>query len=248
MRILLKSFGGKFTMKPEIVVALDFDNLDAAKKIVESADDAVSWYKVGLELFVADGQKVIEYLKLKEKKIFLDLKFHDIPNTVVGAVMSSLKYETDMVNVHTQGGSEMMRTTVDKINEYCLKNSVKRPLMIGVTLLTSLDESYLELNQIGFKTSREYVIHLAKTARESGMDGVVSSAQETPFIKDVVGKDFITVTPGIRPKTASVDDQKRVVTPKDAKDMGTDFIVIGRPVTKSADPKKAAMEIQEEMC
>lgn len=235
-------------MKPEIVVALDFDNLESAKKIVESAGDAVTWYKVGLELFVADGQRVIEYLKQQNKKIFLDLKFHDIPTTVTNAVLASLKYETDMVNMHTQGGPEMMKTTVEKIDEYCAKNGVARPLLIGVTLLTSLDEQYLKLNKLGFESSRDYVIHLAKTAKESGLDGVVSSAQETPFIKEAVGSDFITVTPGIRPKTASVDDQKRVVTPKDAKEMGTDFIVIGRPVTKAADPKKAAMEIQEEMC
>jgi orotidine-5'-phosphate decarboxylase len=235
-------------MKPEMIVALDFDNLDSAKKIVESAADAVTWYKVGLELFVSDGQRVIEYLKNKEKKIFLDLKFHDIPNTVTNAVLASLKYETDMVNMHTQGGPEMMKTTVDKINEHCAKANVARPLLIGVTLLTSLDEAYLKLNKMDFATSRDFVIHLAQTAKASGLDGVVSSAQETPFIKDAVGKEFITVTPGIRPATASVDDQKRVVTPKDAKDMGTDFIVIGRPVTKADDPKKAAMEIKEEMC
>jgi len=235
-------------MKPEIIVALDFDNVDAAKKIVKSAGDAVTWYKVGLELFVADGQRVIEFLKNEDKKIFLDLKFHDIPNTVTSAVLASLKYETDMVNMHTQGGPEMMKTTVEKIDEYCAKTGVARPLLIGVTLLTSLDEDYLKLNRIGFESSRDYVIHLAETAKKSGLDGVVSSAKETPFIKESVGKDFITVTPGIRPLTASVDDQKRVVTPKDAKDMGTDFIVIGRPVTKAEDPKKAAMEIREEMC
>jgi len=235
-------------MKPEIIVALDFDNIDAAKKIVESASDAVSWYKVGLELFVADGQRVIEYLKSKDKKIFLDLKFHDIPNTVTSAVFASLKYETDMVNMHTQGGPEMMGNVVEQIDEYCHKHSVSRPLLIGVTLLTSLDENYLKLMKLGFETSRDYVLHLADIAKKSGLNGVVSSAQETPFIKKAIGNDFITVTPGIRPAAASVDDQKRVVTPKDAKDMGTDFIVIGRPVTKAQDPKKAAMDIRGEMC
>ncbi|PLX68303.1 MAG: orotidine-5'-phosphate decarboxylase [Denitrovibrio sp.] len=235
-------------MKPEIIVALDFDNVDAAKKIVKSAGDAVTWYKVGLELFVADGQKVIEFLKNENKKIFLDLKFHDIPNTVTKAVLTSLKYETDMVNMHTQGGPEMMKTTVEKIDEYCDKTGVPRPLLIGVTLLTSLDEAYLNIMKLGFATSRDYVLHLAGLAKASGLDGVVSSAQETPAIKSALGYDFITVTPGIRPASASVDDQKRVVTPKDAKDMGTDFIVVGRPITKAPDPKKAAMEIQEEMC
>lgn len=178
-------------------------------------------------------------LNRKTKKIFLDLKFHDIPNTVTSAVFASLKYETDMVNMHTQGGPEMMSGVVGQIDEYCDKHNVSRPLLIGVTLLTSLDENYLNLMKLGFDSSRDYVLHLAEIAKKkSGLNGVVSSAQETPFIKKSIGNDFITVTPGIRPAAASVDDQKRVVTPKDAKDMGTDFIVIGRPVTKAEDPKK----------
>jgi orotidine-5'-phosphate decarboxylase len=235
-------------MKPEIIVALDFDNLASAKNIVEQAGDAVTWYKVGLELFVADGQKVIEYLKLMNKKIFLDLKFHDIPNTVTSAVMAALKYETDMVNMHTQGGAEMMKSTADKINEHCEKNGVAKPLLIGVTLLTSLDDGYLKQMKLSHENSGSYVEFLARLAKQSGLDGVVSSAMETPVIKKALGGDFITVTPGIRPASASADDQKRVVTPKDAKDMGTDFIVIGRPVTKADDPKKAAMDIRGEMC
>jgi len=234
-------------MKPEIIVALDFDNLDSAKAIVEKAEDAVTWYKVGLELFVSDGQRVIEYLKSKEKKIFLDLKFHDISNTVQKAVLASLKYETDMVNMHTQGGLEMMRTVVDKVNNFAEQKNISRPLLLGVTLLTSLDESYLQAMKIGFSSSRDYVLHLASVAKEAGLDGVVSSAKETPFIKENLGSSFMTVTPGIRPAEASVDDQKRVVTPYDAKQMGTDFIVIGRPVTQADDPKRAAMAIVEEM-
>jgi len=234
-------------MKPEIIVALDFDNLDSAKAIVEKAEDAVTWYKVGLELFVSDGQRVIEYLKSKEKKIFLDLKFHDISNTVQKAVLASLKYETDMVNMHTQGGLEMMRTVVDNVNNFAEQKNISRPLLLGVTLLTSLDESYLQAMKIGFSSSRDYVLHLASVAKEAGLDGVVSSAKETPFIKENLGSSFMTVTPGIRPAEASVDDQKRVVTPYDAKQMGTDFIVIGRPVTQADDPKRAAMAIVEEM-
>lgn len=235
-------------MKPEMIVALDYDNAEDAKKTVKSAGDAVDWYKVGLELFVADGQRIIEFLKEQDKKIFLDLKFHDIPNTVTGAVFASLKYETDMVNMHTQGGPEMMAGVSAQIEDYCVQNKLKKPLLIGVTLLTSLDENYLKLMKLGFETSRDYVLHLAEIAKKSGLNGVVSSAQETPAIKKLLGNDFITVTPGIRPASASVDDQKRVVTPKDAKDMGTDFIVIGRPVTKADDPKSAAMEIRGQMC
>lgn len=234
-------------MKPEIIVALDFDNAESAKKIVEMTGDAVSWYKVGLELFVSDGRTVIEYLKGKNKKIFLDLKFHDIPNTVVSAVLASLKYETDMVNMHTQGGLEMMKSVSDKVQNHCEKKNIKKPLLIGVTLLTSLDDAYLNYMKLGFGTSREYVMHLASMAKQSGLDGVVSSAAETPFIKQSLGSSFLTITPGIRPAEVSVDDQKRVVTPQDAKKMGTDYIVVGRPITQAKDPYQAALNILEEM-
>lgn len=234
-------------MKPEIIVALDFDNADSAKKIVEMTGDAVTWYKVGLELFVSDGRTVIEYLKKQNKKIFLDLKFHDIPNTVVSAVLASLNYETDMVNMHTQGGLEMMKSVSDKVVNHCEKKNIKKPLLIGVTLLTSLDDAYLNYMKLGFGTSREYVMHLATMAKQSGLDGVVSSAAETPFIKQSLGSHFLTITPGIRPAEVSVDDQKRVVTPQDAKKMGTDYIVVGRPITQAKDPYQAALNILEEM-
>lgn len=228
-----------------MIVALDFDRADSAKKIVDMTQDAVTWYKVGLELFVADGRSIIEYLKKKDKKIFLDLKFHDISNTVVSAVLASLQYETDMVNMHTQGGGDMMATVAEKVAAHCEKAGVRKPLLIGVTLLTSLDDNYLKSMNLGFNSSRDYVLHLASLAKKSGLDGVVSSAQETPFIKETLGRDFITVTPGIRPLDASVDDQKRVVTPQDAKAMGTDYIVIGRPVTQAKDPMQAALSILE---
>ena len=234
-------------MKPEIIVALDFDNAESAKKIVEMTGDAVSWYKVGLELFVSDGRTIIEYLKKQNKKIFLDLKFHDIPNTVVSAVLASLNYETDMVNMHTQGGTEMMHAVKEKVLNHCAQKNIKKPLLIGVTLLTSLDDTYLNYMKLGFKSSRDYVIHLATLAKQSGLDGVVSSAAETPFIKEALGKEFFTITPGIRPADVSVDDQKRVVTPKDAKNMGTDYIVVGRPITQAKDPYQAALNILEEM-
>ncbi|MGE4267572.1 MAG: orotidine-5'-phosphate decarboxylase [Deferribacterales bacterium] len=234
-------------MKPEMIVALDFDRADAAKKIVDMTGDAVTWYKVGLELFVADGRNIIEYLKKQDKKIFLDLKFHDIQNTVVSAVLASLQYETEMVNMHTQGGGDMMASVAERVSEHCAKTNVKKPLLIGVTLLTSLDEKYLQSMKIGFAQPKDYVLHLAAMAKQSGLDGVVSSAKETTFIKNALGSDFITVTPGIRPADASVDDQKRVVTPKDAKNMGTDYIVIGRPVTQAKDPAQAALKILEEL-
>lgn len=234
-------------MKPEIIVALDYNDLKPVKEIVGKIGSAVSWYKVGLELFVSCGVSALDFLKEQQKNIFLDLKFHDIPNTVAGALFSSLKYGVDMVNVHAQGGAEMMKTGADSMREECFKRGVNTPLIIAVTLLTSLDESYLRNNKIDFKNTEDYVLHLAKTAKDAGLDGVVSSAKETSIIKNCLGRNFLTVTPGIRPLDASVDDQKRVVTPLDAKKLGTDYIVVGRPITKAEDPHLAAIRISEEM-
>ncbi len=234
-------------MKPEIIVALDYSDIKPVKEIVRRIGSAVNWYKVGLELFVSHGQEALEFLKSENKNIFLDLKFHDIPNTVAGAMHSSLKYGVDMVNVHAQGGIEMMKTAADSMREECARRGVKAPLVIAVTLLTSLDEKYLEKYNIGFSSSADYVLHLAKTVQEAGLDGVVSSAKETGIIKTDLGADFITVTPGIRPLDSSADDQKRVVTPADAKKLGTDYIVVGRPITKAEDPYLAAVRISEEM-
>ncbi|QAR33583.1 orotidine-5'-phosphate decarboxylase [Geovibrio thiophilus] len=234
-------------MKPEIIVALDYSDIKPVREIVKKIGSAVSWYKVGLELFVSCGHEALEFLKTENKNIFLDLKFHDIPNTVAGALSSSLKYGVDMVNVHAQGGVEMMKTAADSMREECAKKGVKAPLVIAVTLLTSLDEKYLEKYNIGFSTPADYVLHLAKAVREAGLDGVVSSAKETGVIKTALGADFITVTPGIRPLDSSADDQKRVVTPADAKKLGTDYIVVGRPITKAEDPYLAADRISEEM-
>lgn len=234
-------------MKPEIITALDYSDIKPVKEIVRRIGSAVSWYKVGLELFVSHGQEALEFLKSENKNIFLDLKFHDIPNTVAGAMHSSMKYGVDMVNVHAQGGVEMMKTAADSMREECARRGVKAPLVIAVTLLTSLDEKYLEKYNIGFSSSADYVLHLAKTVQEAGLDGVVSSARETGIIKTALGADFITVTPGIRPLDSSADDQKRVVTPADAKKLGTDYIVVGRPITKAEDPYLAAVRISEEM-
>lgn len=234
-------------MSPEVIVALDYGEIKPVKEIVKKVGSAVEWYKVGLELFVSCGPEALEFLRLEGKKIFLDLKFHDIPNTVSGALTSSLQYGIDMVNVHAQGGVEMMKSSALTLRDESIKRGVRPPLVIAVTLLTSLDESYLTKNKLGFNAAEDYVLHLAQTVKEAELDGVVSSARETAVIKSMLGKDFITVTPGIRPADASVDDQKRVVTPFDAKQLGTDFIVVGRPITKAADPFLAAMKIKEEM-
>lgn len=234
-------------MKPEIITALDFNEFNAATAMVKTLGSSIDYFKVGLEAFVSFGPQLIDFLKTENKKIFLDLKFHDISNTVASVAVASLNFGVDILNVHVQGGSDMMRTTVDRINDHCSDNGVKKPLIIGVTLLTSLDNSYFKEFNIQFEDSMAYVLHLASLAQQSGLDGVVSSAKETGIIKENLGKDFITVTPGIRPAFAVANDQKRVVTPKDAKAIGTDYMVIGRPITQAKDPVEAVRLIKEEL-
>ncbi|MCX8085230.1 MAG: orotidine-5'-phosphate decarboxylase [Calditerrivibrio sp.] len=231
----------------EIIVALDFGDFEDAKRIIDNTCELLSFYKVGLESYISCGERLIGYLKDKEKKIFLDLKFHDIPNTVSSATIACMKFGVDMINMHAQGGIEMMMITVDRVSSYCGEHCIKKPLLIAVTLLTSLDDGYLRDYKIGFNSSEEYVLDLAKKSKLAGLDGVVSSPKETVLIKKELGKTFLTITPGIRPAYEQMGDQKRVMTPKEAKQVGTDFMVIGRPITKAKDPKGAVIKILEEL-
>ena len=231
----------------EVITALDFDSIDKAKATVKSIGSHINYYKVGLELFVSSGPAIIDWLKSENKKVFLDLKFHDIPNTASHAVSAAANYGADIINIHTQGGVDMMKMCVNELNNECSKKGLNRPLLIGVTLLTSLDDAHLREYDINDYSSAGYVLKLATLAKECGLDGIVSSAKETKVIKDNLGKDFITVTPGIRPLVDDVSDQKRVVTPKDALLLGSDYIVVGRPITKAADPAKAAASIIKEI-
>ncbi len=233
----------------EVITALDFDNIDKAKALVKKVGSFINYYKVGLELFVSSGPAVIDYLKSENKKVFLDLKFHDIPNTASKAVAAAANYGVDIINIHTQGGVDMMKMCVEELNNECSRKNLSRPLLIGVTLLTSLDDTHLISFGIDNYSASGYVLKLALTAKECGLDGVVSSAKETKIIKENsnLGKDFITVTPGIRPVGADVLDQKRVVTPKDALLLGSDYIVIGRPITQAKDPSYAAECIIKEI-
>jgi orotidine-5'-phosphate decarboxylase len=232
---------------PEIIVALDTRDLDFIKKLIDDLDKDITYYKVGLESFVYFGHKIIEIIKSKGKKIFLDLKFHDIPNTVSNSTISAAELGIDMVNLHCQGGLQMLKMASETLSEFCYKKNVAKPLLIGVTLLTSLDSNYLKEMKIGYKSELDYVLYLSEIAKKAKLDGVVSSALETRQIKEQLGENFLTITPGIRPKFASNDDQKRVVTPIDAVNMKTDFIVIGRPITKHNNPKYAVKLIKEEM-
>ncbi|MDR0454425.1 MAG: orotidine-5'-phosphate decarboxylase [Deferribacteraceae bacterium] len=230
-------------MAPHLIIALDFHDAGAALRTVKSIGDAGVFYKVGLELFISGGYKILPKLTGMGKKVFLDLKIHDIPNTAAKAALSSLDYGADIINLHTQGGREMMMRSAEALTEICAKKGIPKPLLIGVTLLTSLDEGYLREYKVSCASSDDYVLHLAGMAKEAGLDGVVSSARETVAIKNALGKDFITITPGVRLTGSDNHDQKRVVTPEDAARIGTDYIVMGRPITGSDNPKEVTQKV-----
>jgi orotidine-5'-phosphate decarboxylase len=233
--------------RTELIVALDFEKLQDALGFVETAGDSVTWYKIGSQLFCSAGPAAVEALKAKGKKVFLDLKFHDIPNTVASAVAEAVKLGADMVNVHASGGREMMMAAVKAASDN--STAGKRPLIIAVTVLTSMDETALAevMNRRDAYPPSVHVPHLAKLARESGMNGVVASAHEIDSIRGACGEDFILVIPGIRPANSGADDQKRVMNPAEAARKGADFIVVGRPVLKAKNPAEAARAIKAEM-
>ncbi|HCE42426.1 MAG TPA: orotidine-5'-phosphate decarboxylase [Lentisphaeria bacterium] len=233
--------------KSELIVALDFENLKEALDFVETAGDSVTWYKIGSQLFCSAGPSAVSELKKRGKKVFLDLKFHDIPNTVASAVAEAVKMGADMVNVHASGGREMMKAAVKAANEKAKTGS--RPLVIAVTVLTSMDAQGLSeaMNRSDSYSPSTHVPHLAKLAKDSGMDGVVASAHEIELIRKACGDDFVLVIPGIRPADSSTDDQKRIMTPAEAVRKGANFLVVGRPVLKAEIPAEAARAIKAEM-
>lgn len=230
----------------KLIVALDYTDVDRAEDIVNDLGDSIDFYKVGLELFLNSRGLFLDFLKKKNKKIFLDLKFHDIPNTVAQAAKWAAELEVEMFNVHASGGRQMQKMTVDAVNYEAVKNGVKPPLLIAVTVLTSFDEE--NFADLGFKKPiNESALQLAKISQETGMDGVVCSALESLSMKNAFGNDFLTVCPGVRPLWSASQDQKRIVTPKQAKENLADYIVVGRPITASEEPVKAALRILDEL-
>ena len=230
----------------ELIVALDKDSLSDALDIVDLAGDSVTWYKIGSQLFCKEGPSAVKALKEKGKKVFLDLKFHDIPNTVANAVANGIAMGADMINVHASGGREMMQRAVEAGVKAAPQGS--SPIIIAVTILTSMNQDALEeaLNKKECYPV-DQVKYLAKLAKSSGMNGVVCSAHEIDILKESCGDDFVLVVPGIRPRGASVGDQKRVMTPFEASKKGADYIVVGRPVLQAENPASAAKAIKEEL-
>lgn len=226
---------------PKIVVALDYADAANALRLIQGLDPTLCRVKVGKELFTAAGPQLVEALVNKGFGVFLDLKFHDIPNTVAKACEAASRLGVWMLNVHASGGIAMMQAA----REGVAKSGCK-PLLIAVTVLTSMDQT--TLNLIGVQGNlQDQVLNLAKLTQQSGLDGVVCSAQEAPVLRSALGKDFCLVTPGIRPANASLDDQSRVVTPVQALQLGSSYLVIGRPITQAANPFKALQAISQEI-
>lgn len=233
--------------KEQLIIALDFNNGNDAISLVDAIGDAANYYKIGLELFLNSKGSVIEALKARDKHVFLDLKFHDIPNTVAAACRWAAGLGVDMFNVHAGGGLEMMQRAMEATAEGALANGLAVPKLIGVTILTSFDAEGLA--RVGFSGAvDDNVKRLAALTAEAGLDGVVCSPREVPLIRAAVEKqDFLTVCPGVRPEWAQKGDQKRVMTPAQAMEQGVNHIVVGRPITKAEDPVEATQKILAEM-
>lgn len=229
-----------------LVAALDVPTRDDAERLVERLGTSVSYYKVGMELFYALGGDIVAWLKEREKKVFLDLKLHDIPNTVGNGLCSLLRLRPDILNVHTAGGLRMMQTASEALHHAADQAGIPCPKLIGVTVLTSMDaQDWTGLGHTG--TIADAVLRRAKLAQEAGLDGVVASPAETAEIRRACGDDFLIVTPGIRPAGVSRDDQRRVMTPAGAMRAGASQIVVGRAIYAAENPRAAAEEILKEM-
>ena len=235
--------------KTQLILALDLDTFEEARKLIDDVADSVEIFKVGSQMFTAYGPFITRYLQSKGKKVFLDLKFHDIPNTVASAVKSAVGLSVSpsldpdfaplfMLTVHTAGGKEMLEAAVQAGKAQAKALGVARPLIVGVTVLTSTAKG-ADLETL--------VLERARLARQAGLDGVVASVEEAAQIRRELGPGFLIVTPGIRPADASLNDQKRVATPQAAIQQGSNFLVVGRPIIQAPSPRTAALKILEEM-
>ena len=227
--------------KDRLIVALDVSSAAAARHIVHSIGEAAGTYKVGKQLFTAEGPQVVRDLVASGRKVFLDLKFHDIPNTVSGAVRSACELGVSMLTVHASGGSKMLKAAAEAASQ-----SVAKPLLLAVTVLTSFADA--DLQEIGVNgTALSQVLLLGTLARKAGCGGLVASAKEAKELRRELGEDFAIVTPGVRPAGSAAGDQARVVTPADAIAAGSTYLVVGRPILEARDPAIAAADIISEI-
>jgi orotidine-5'-phosphate decarboxylase len=232
-----------------IMVALDYSSAEEAKALLRELQGIPCYMKVGMQLFYAAGPGFVHYLKEQGYKVFLDVKMHDIPNTVKGGSESVTRLGVDMFNIHASGGTAMMEAALEGVDKAItgLASNTSRPLVIAVTQLTSTNQQTLN-HELGIQgTVEQSVLRYAQLAQKAGLDGVVASPLEVVQIKQSAGSQFVTVTPGIRPAGSDVGDQSRVMTPNEAFKQGTDYIVIGRPITAAPDPRKALETILEEL-
>lgn len=227
----------------DLIIAMDFPSKEKADEFLVNFKGQKLFLKIGMELFYKEGPQIVKEYKKLGHKIFLDLKLHDIPNTVKSATKSLIDLDVDMINFHISGGFNMLK----EANEVII-NSNKNIIALGVTMLTSNDENIMhkEIKIDNNLSLNDVILSYANLAKNAGLQGIVCSALEVPKIKKNLGDNFVTVTPGIRPKSSQSDDQKRVVSPSDARNLGSDYIVVGRPITKSENPLDAYRKIKKE--
>jgi len=233
--------------KDRLIIALDVDTMSEAEGLVVRLQDHAGVFKVGMQLFNSEGPEAVRKIHRLGGRVFLDLKLHDIPNTVgkAGAVLTRMGIF--MYNVHTAGGTEMMKAAIRSTITEAEESGIRLPMVLGVTVLTSINQTILE-QEMGVSGSvEEQVVKWAGLAKESGLNGVVASPKEIRAIREACGRDFVIVTPGVRPAWAAANDQKRVMTPREAMEAGASYLVVGRPITGAANPAEAARRIVEEM-
>lgn len=218
-------------LQAALILALDVDGFEKARRFINLLYPKIKIFKVGSQLFTACGPKIVEYIHKKGAQVFLDLKFHDIPNTVANTVRQAVRLKVKMLTLHISGGEQMLKEAVKAAKDEALHLKVKKPLLVGVTVLTSQE------------ASREDILRLAKSGLSCGLDGVVCSAQEVKFLRENIKGKFVIVTPGIRPKTGSTDDQKRVATANEALKAGSSFLVVGRPILEAKDSQEVLREL-----
>lgn len=230
----------------DIIVALDVNTLKDAQRLIEELDASITTYKVGMELFYSAGPEAVYMVRKAGKNVFLDLKLHDIPNTVAQGIKALIGLGASFISLHASGGLTMMQEAARASAKAAELLGVARPKLLAITVLTSIDET--EWQRLRFPAAiDEQVAHLALLAKQAGIDGIVASPQEAANIRNVCGEDFLIVTPGVRPAGSALNDQIRIASPSGAVQAGADYLVIGRPITASSDPRAAVQAIRQEM-